>query len=104
MPEPDAALPRRPAPHAASVGPGNVLLRPGGDGGEGAGPRVRVSRACGRPGADRPRGRAGTAAGGLGPQGSVMVDTFKKLIANQFEAALCTLNTCIDRCPESSWN
>ena len=32
-----------------------------------------------------------------------MLDTFKGLIANQFDAAFCTLNTCIDRCPESSW-
>jgi len=33
-----------------------------------------------------------------------MLGTFKELIANQFEAALCTLNTCIDRCPETAWN
>ncbi len=33
-----------------------------------------------------------------------MLDTTKKLIAHQFEAALCTLNTCIDRCPDASWN
>lgn len=33
-----------------------------------------------------------------------MLDTFKTLIANQFEAALCTLSTCIDRCPESAWD
>jgi hypothetical protein len=33
-----------------------------------------------------------------------MLDTFKQLIANQFEAALCTLNTCIDRCPETAWD
>lgn len=32
-----------------------------------------------------------------------MLDTLKKLITNQFEAALCTLNTCIDRCPDNSW-
>ena len=33
-----------------------------------------------------------------------MLATFKQLIANQFEAALCTLNACIDRCPETLWN
>lgn len=32
-----------------------------------------------------------------------MLDTFKRLIANQYEAALCTLNTCIDRCPQTLW-
>ena len=33
-----------------------------------------------------------------------MLDTFKELIANQFEAALCTLDTCIERCPETVWD
>jgi hypothetical protein len=33
-----------------------------------------------------------------------MLDTFKELIANQYEAAFCTLNACIDRCPETAWN
>jgi hypothetical protein len=33
-----------------------------------------------------------------------MLDTCKELMANQFEAAFCTLNMCIDRCPEESWN
>lgn len=33
-----------------------------------------------------------------------MLDIFKELIANQFEAALCTLDTCIDRCPETAWD
>lgn len=33
-----------------------------------------------------------------------MIDTFKELTANQFEAALCMLNACIDRCPDGSWN
>lgn len=33
-----------------------------------------------------------------------MVDTLKELITNQFEAALCTLNACIDQCPEAAWN
>jgi hypothetical protein len=32
-----------------------------------------------------------------------MLDTFKELTVSQFEAALCTLNTCIDRCPQSAW-
>src|SRR5687768_8325533 len=34
----------------------------------------------------------------------MMVDTFKELLAHQFDAAFCTLNACIDRCPESAWN
>ncbi len=33
-----------------------------------------------------------------------MLDTFKQLLANQFEAALCTLGLCIDRCPVATWN
>ncbi len=33
-----------------------------------------------------------------------MLDTVRELIANQLEAALCTLNACIDRCPETAWN
>lgn len=33
-----------------------------------------------------------------------MLDTFKELIANQFQAALCTLGTCIEECPETAWN
>jgi hypothetical protein len=33
-----------------------------------------------------------------------MLDNFKKLTANQFEASLCALNSCIDKCPESGWN
>lgn len=33
----------------------------------------------------------------------MILDTFKELIANQFEAAFCTLNLCIDRCPEIAW-
>ena len=33
-----------------------------------------------------------------------MLDTLKTLIVSQFEAALCTLNVCIDRCPEDAWN
>lgn len=33
-----------------------------------------------------------------------MLDTYKELIANQFEAALCTLGVCIDRCPDAAWN
>jgi hypothetical protein len=33
-----------------------------------------------------------------------MLDTCKNLVANQYEAALCTLNACIDRCPENAWN
>jgi hypothetical protein len=33
-----------------------------------------------------------------------MVDTFKQLLGHQFEAALCTLGVCINRCPEAGWN
>jgi hypothetical protein len=33
-----------------------------------------------------------------------MLDTVKKLILSQFEAALCTLHLCIERCPEPDWN
>ena len=33
-----------------------------------------------------------------------MLHTFRELVENQFQAALCTLNTCIERCPESAWN
>lgn len=33
-----------------------------------------------------------------------MLDVFKELIVNQYEAAFCTLNACIDRCPEIAWN
>jgi hypothetical protein len=33
-----------------------------------------------------------------------MLDTYKALTRNQFDAALCTLNACIDRCPESAWH
>ncbi len=33
-----------------------------------------------------------------------MLNTFKQPIANQYEAALCMLSVCIDRCPEDAWN
>ncbi len=33
-----------------------------------------------------------------------MLDIFKTLIANQYEAALCTLNACVDKCPQAAWN
>lgn len=33
-----------------------------------------------------------------------MLETFKTLIAHQFEAALCTLNACVDRCADTAWN
>ncbi len=32
-----------------------------------------------------------------------MLDTIKGIIANQYEASLCTLAACIDRCPDSAW-
>jgi hypothetical protein len=33
-----------------------------------------------------------------------MLHVFNKLIANQYEAALCTLNACVDECPDTAWN
>jgi hypothetical protein len=33
-----------------------------------------------------------------------MLETYKELLIHQFEAVLCTLNACIDPCPESGWN
>ena len=33
-----------------------------------------------------------------------MIDVFKVLMTNQFEAGLCTLSTCIDECPEAKWD
>ena len=33
-----------------------------------------------------------------------MLDTLKTLLANQFDAALCTLELCIARCPDAAWD
>lgn len=33
-----------------------------------------------------------------------MIETVKQLLANQYAAALCTLGTCINKCPEDAWN
>jgi hypothetical protein len=33
-----------------------------------------------------------------------MLDTLKRMLADQFNAALCTLHRCIEACPEGSWN
>jgi hypothetical protein len=33
-----------------------------------------------------------------------MIDTCKKLIADQLEAAFCMLNACIDACAEPAWD
>ena len=33
-----------------------------------------------------------------------MLETYKELISNQFEASLCMLGACVDRCPESAWH
>jgi hypothetical protein len=33
-----------------------------------------------------------------------MLDVFKHLLSHQYEAALGTLNACIDGCPETAWN
>ena len=36
--------------------------------------------------------------------GERVIDTYRQLIANQFEAALSTLNICVNKCPEAAWN
>jgi hypothetical protein len=33
-----------------------------------------------------------------------MLDVFKQLITNQFEATLCTLDACVEACPDTAWN
>ena len=33
-----------------------------------------------------------------------MLDTYKEMISQQFEATFCTLGACIDRCPETNWD
>lgn len=33
-----------------------------------------------------------------------MLDTFKQTLAQQYEAARCSLNACIDRCPDAAWD
>lgn len=33
-----------------------------------------------------------------------MLDTLKELLSHQFEASLSTLNFCVARCPDDSWN
>ena len=33
-----------------------------------------------------------------------MLETYKEIISQQFEATFCMLGTCIGRCPEASWN
>jgi hypothetical protein len=33
-----------------------------------------------------------------------LLDLYKQLIARQYEAALCTLGMCIDRCPDERWH
>ncbi|MBI1729795.1 hypothetical protein HY229_00705 [Candidatus Acetothermia bacterium] len=33
-----------------------------------------------------------------------MLERLKELFLNQYEAAFCTLNACIDRCPDSTWD
>lgn len=32
-----------------------------------------------------------------------MLQTYKDLIARQYEAALCMLGACVDRCPDENW-
>lgn len=33
-----------------------------------------------------------------------MLDLFKDLIDKQYQASLCMLNRCIDRCSDDAWN
>jgi hypothetical protein len=33
-----------------------------------------------------------------------MLETYKQLIANQLNAALCMLDLCVQRCPDALWN
>ena len=33
-----------------------------------------------------------------------MLDIVKEVLTSQFQAALCTLNACIARCPEAAWD
>jgi DinB superfamily len=33
-----------------------------------------------------------------------MLETLRKLIIHQFEAAASTINACIDQCPDAAWN
>ena len=32
-----------------------------------------------------------------------MIEYFQQIVTSQFEAALCTLDLCIDRCPDAMW-
>lgn len=32
-----------------------------------------------------------------------MLGTFKEVLTNQYGAALCTLDSCIERCPDAAW-
>jgi len=34
----------------------------------------------------------------------MLIDVLRHLLRNQYEASLCTLAHCVERCPESSWN
>lgn len=34
----------------------------------------------------------------------IMLDLYKTSTTNQFEAALCTIQLCINKCPDESWN
>lgn len=33
-----------------------------------------------------------------------MLESYKELISHQYEAALCMLSKCVQRCPEENWN
>jgi hypothetical protein len=38
------------------------------------------------------------------PMSPHMLDTYKDLIARQYEACFCMLGACVDRCSESAWH
>ena len=33
-----------------------------------------------------------------------MIETYKSMIANQYEAVYCMLSACIERCPDAGWD
>ncbi len=41
---------------------------------------------------------------GVHKRGPLVLDHLKRLLAHQFEAGLCMLNACVDKCADSAWN
>ena len=37
-------------------------------------------------------------------EGIGMLDSYRQLVVNQYEAVLAGLNFCIDRCPDALWD